>query len=97
MLEQLDQIERIEIKLNKLLGKMKQLRKENELLLKELKTKQAQVIDLKQKNEELAIKMNMRTASNATQDETSKVLMEKRINEYIKEIDRCIALLGDED
>jgi len=97
MLEQLDQIERIEIKLNKLLGKMKQLRKENELLLKELKTKQAQVIDLKQKNEELALKMNMRTASNATQDETSKVLMEKRINEYIKEIDRCIALLGDED
>ena len=41
--------------------------------------------------------MNMRTASNATQDESSKILMEKRINEYIKEIDRCIALLGDED
>lgn len=97
MLEQLDQIERIEIKLNKLLGKMKLLRKENELLLKELKNKQAQIVDLKQKNEALGIKMNMRTASNATQDETSKVLMEKRINEYIKEIDRCIALLGDED
>ena len=97
MLEQLDQIERIEIKLNKLLGKMKLLRKENELLLKELKNKQALIIDLKQKNDDLEIKMNMRMASNATQDETSKILMEKRINEYIKEIDRCIALLGDED
>ena len=97
MLEQLDQIERIEIKLNKLLGKMKLLRKENEVLLKELKNKQALIIDLKQKNDDLEIKMNMRMASNATQDETSKILMEKRINEYIKEIDRCIALLGDED
>lgn len=97
MLEQLDQIERIEIKLNKLLGKMKHLRKENEVLLKELKTKQSLIIELKQKNEEQEIKMNMRTASNATQDESSKILMEKRINEYIKEIDRCIALLGDED
>ncbi len=97
MLEQLDQIERIEIKLNKLLGKMKHLRKENDLLLKELKNKQSLIIELKQKNEEQEIKMNMRTASNATQDESSKILMEKRINEYIKEIDRCIALLGDED
>jgi hypothetical protein len=97
MLEQLDQIERIEIKLNKLLGKMKHLRKENEVLLKELKTKQSLIIELKQKNEWQEIKMNMRTASNATQDESSKILMEKRINEYIKEIDRCIALLGDED
>jgi hypothetical protein len=97
MLEQLDQIERIEIKLNKLLGKMKHLRKENEVLLKELKNKQSLIIELKQKNEEQEIKMNMRTASNATQEESSKILMEKRINEYIKEIDRCIALLGDED
>ena len=78
MLEQLDQIERIEIKLNKLLGKMKLLRKENELLLKELKNKQALIIDLKQKNDDLEIKMNMRMASNATQDETSKILMEKQ-------------------
>ena len=77
MLEQLDQIERIEIKLNKLLGKMKLLRKENEVLLKELKNKQALIIDLKQKNDDLEIKMNMRMASNATQDETSKILMEK--------------------
>ena len=97
MLEQLDQIERIEIKLNRLLGKMKLLRKENEMILKELKTKQALIIDLKQKNDDLEMKINMRMASNATQDDISKILMEKRINEYIKEIDRCIALLGDED
>jgi hypothetical protein len=97
MLEQLDQIERIEIKLNKLLGKMKHLRKENEVLLKELKTKQALIIDLKQKNEDLDLKLNLRMASNATEEEASKGLMEKRINEYIKEIDRCIALLANQD
>lgn len=97
MLEQLDQIERIEIKLNKLLGKMKHLRKENEVLLKEIKTKQALIIDLKQKNEDLDLKLNLRMASNATEEDASKGLMEKRINEYIKEIDRCIALLANQD
>lgn len=97
MLEQLDQIERIEIKLNKLLGKMKHLRKENEVLLRELKTKQALIIDLKQKNEDLDLKLNLRIASNATEEDASKGLMEKRINEYIKEIDRCIALLANQD
>jgi hypothetical protein len=28
---------------------------------------------------------------------TSNLVLEKKINEYIKEIDRCIALLGDQD
>jgi len=27
---------------------------------------------------------------------TSKSVLEKKINDYIKEIDRCIALLGDQ-
>jgi hypothetical protein len=27
----------------------------------------------------------------------NKASLERRINEYIKEIDRCIALLGDQD
>jgi predicted nuclease with TOPRIM domain len=97
MLEQLDQIERIEQKLNKLLGKIKHIQKENELLVKEMKVKQELISELKQKNEQLEIKLNLRIASNATQDEVSKVAMEKRLSEYIKEIDRCIALLGDQD
>jgi cell shape-determining protein MreC len=97
MLEQLDQIERIEQKLSKLLGKLKHIQKENELLVKEMKVKQELIIELKQKNEQLEMKLNLRTASNSTQDEASKVAMEKRLSEYIKEIDRCIALLGDQD
>jgi hypothetical protein len=97
MLEQLDQIERIEQKLSKLLGKIKHIQKENELLVKEMKVKQDLISELKQKNEQLEIKLNLRIASNATQDEVSKVAMEKRLSEYIKEIDRCIALLGDQD
>ena len=51
----------------------------------------------RQKNEQLEMKLKLRMASNATQDEASKVAMEKRLSEYIKEIDRCIALLGDQD
>jgi predicted nuclease with TOPRIM domain len=97
MLEQLDQIERIEQKLSKLLGKIKHIQKENELLVKEMKVKQELISELKQKNEQLEMKLNLRMASNATQDEASKVSMEKRLSEYIKEIDRCIALLGDQD
>jgi hypothetical protein len=97
MLEQLDQIERIEQKLSKLLGKIKHIQKENELLVKESRAKQELITDLKQKNEQLEMKLNLRVASNATQDEASKVALEKRLSEYIKEIDRCIALLGDQD
>ncbi len=97
MLEQLDQIERIEQKLSKLLGKIKHIQKENELLVKEAKVKQELINELKQKNEQLEMKLDLRMASNATQDEASKVATEKRLSEYIKEIDRCIALLGDQD
>jgi predicted nuclease with TOPRIM domain len=97
MLEQLDQIERIEQKLTKLLGKIKHIQKENELLVKEAKVKQELIHELKQKNEQLEMKLDLRMASNATQDEASKVATEKRLSEYIKEIDRCIALLGDQD
>ncbi len=97
MLEQLDQIERIEQKLSKLLGKIKHIQKENELLVKEVKVKQELINELKQKNEQLEMKLDLRMASNATQDEASKVATEKRLSEYIKEIDRCIALLGDQD
>lgn len=97
MLEQLDQIERIEQKLSKLLSKLKYIQKENELLVKETKVKQELISELKQKNEQLEMKLNLRMASNATQNEASKVAMEKRLSEYIKEIDRCIALLGDQD
>ena len=97
MLEQLNQIERIEQKLSKLLGKIKHIQKENEALVKELKLKQELISELKQKNEKLEMKLNLRTASNAIQEEASKVAMEKRLSEYIKEIDRCIALLGDQD
>jgi hypothetical protein len=97
MLEQLDQIERIEQKLSKLLGKIKHIQKENELLVKEAKVKQELISELKQKNEQLEMKLDLRIASNATQDEASKVATEKRLSEYIKEIDRCIALLGDQD
>jgi len=97
MLEQLDQIERIEQKISKLLGKIKHIQKENELLVKESRVKQELITDLKHKNEQLEMKLNLRVASNATQDEASKVALEKRLSEYIKEIDRCIALLGDQD
>lgn len=97
MLEQLDQIERIEQKLSKLLSKLKYIQKENELLVKETKVKQELISELKQKNEQLEMKLNLRMASNATQNDASKVAMEKRLSEYIKEIDRCIALLGNQD
>jgi hypothetical protein len=62
-----------------------------------MKAKQELISELKQKNEQLEMKLKLRMASNATQDEASKVSMEKRLSEYIKEIDRCIALLGDQD
>jgi hypothetical protein len=89
-------IERIESKLNLLLGKIKNLKKENENLRKELEIKQIEQVELKEKIDQYKIKLSLQTPDSTGISKESRLELEKKINGYIKEIDRCIALLGDQ-
>lgn len=97
MQQHLEHIEQIEAKLNLLSSKIKGLRKENETLQKELSTKHAALDALKIKSNELEMRLSLKMDAGDENAEGSRASLEKKINEYIKEIDRCISLLGDQD
>ena len=88
-------IQRINEKLQQLLKQYRSVQKENEKLKKELaivkdlQTERARQID------ELEQKVSiLKTATNNMNEEDRKDL-EKRINHYVKEIDRCIGILSE--
>jgi len=89
------QLKRIQDKLQQLLKQYAVLQKENsrmkELLQRDTKNSlvnQQHIDDLKQQVEVLKI-------TSGNWDETDKKEFEKRINSYIKEIDRCITILSE--
>ena len=92
-----EHIKRIEEKLSKLLSRLKELEKENERLQKELLNKNVICEDLRKKADQLELGINLHKASESQYAQISRNALDKKINEYIKEIDRCIALLGDQD
>lgn len=92
-----EHIASIESKLNLLLAKLKSVKKENEKLRKELEERSNEVEQNKVKLQQMTLKLEFNNAQDAVASKDSKASLEKKINEYIKEIDRCIALLGDQD
>lgn len=89
------QLKRIQDKLQQLLKQYAVLQKENTRLKEELQrdtkntlVNQQNIDDLKQQVEVLKI-------TSGNWDETDRKEFEKRINSYIKEIDRCITLLSE--
>ena len=89
------QLKRIQDKLQQLLKQYAVLQKENNRMKEELQrdtkntlVNQQHIDDLKQQVEVLKI-------TSGNWDETDRKDFEKRINSYIKEIDRCITLLSD--
>jgi chromosome segregation ATPase len=87
----------IESKLNLLLAKWKSVKKENEKLRKDLEERSNDLEEHKQKLQQMTLKVEFNNAQSSVASKESKASLEKKINEYIKEIDRCIALLGDQD
>ena len=92
-----EHIKRIEEKLSKLLCRLRDLEKDNKLLQKEINNKNLICEDLRKKVEQLELGINLHKASESDDSQISRNALDKKINEYIKEIDRCIALLGDQD
>ena len=90
-----EQLKRIQDKLQLLLKQHQQLQKENDKLKQDLgqlhnnhKTQSSQIDELRQQAEILKM-------SKTDMNESEKKAFEKRLNQYIKEIDRCIALLNE--
>lgn len=88
-------LKRIQEKLQQLLKQYATIQKENVRLKSELDTAQ-QKISAQQKNaEELKQQVSVLKLGAGEMNEVDKKEFEKRINSYLKEIDRCIALLGE--
>ncbi|PWT95081.1 MAG: hypothetical protein C5B52_18515 [Bacteroidetes bacterium] len=89
-----EQVRRVNEKLQQLLKEYASLRRENEKLKADLQA-QKEIEDIsKEKLELLQQQIAIVKASSGKSDEASKKEFEKRINHYIREIDRCIAVLG---
>ncbi|MEI2738752.1 MAG: hypothetical protein V9F01_08200 [Chitinophagaceae bacterium] len=87
-------LKRIQDKLQQLLKQHAALQKENSKLKEELGSAQ-QKITAQQKNaDELKQQVSILKVSAGDMNEADKKEFEKRINGYLKEIDRCITMLG---
>jgi chromosome segregation ATPase len=92
----IEQIIRIEEKLNKLLSQHQQLLRENQKLRNEQEVQIERQKNLKAKIDELEIQVALLQSTESTASKTSRAALEKKINAYVKEIDKCIAILGNQ-
>lgn len=89
------QLKRIQDKLQQVLKDHSALQKENLRLKEELDKNRSQSFTHQQTIEDLKQQVDVLKISSGDWDEGDKKEFEKRINSYIKEIDRCIALLSE--
>jgi hypothetical protein len=89
------QLKRIQDKLQQVLKDYAALQKENLRLKEELDKNRTQSFVNQQNIEDLKQQVEVLKISSGDWDEGDKKEFEKRINSYIKEIDRCIALLSE--
>ncbi len=93
-----DHIKRIEEKTVILTGRLKTQNRENGKLRKELEILKKENEELKKQQEQLLLQLALSKQAgieNNVPADNSKLV--KKINEYIREIDRCIAMLGEKD
>ena len=81
-------------KLQQLLKQFSKLQKENEQLKFELETAKKADISSRQKMEELHQQMTILKISSGELSDKDKKDFERKINQYIKEIDKCISFLS---
>ena len=81
-------------KLQQLLKQQARLKKDNERLRLELETCKEKENSFQQKIDELAQQNSILKLAGGDMNEKDKKEFERKINSYIKEIDKCIAFLG---
>ena len=90
-----DIVNNIEVKLGKLIAKYQQVRQEKLILQQEnedfvasLKLKEIEILNLQEK----VNLMNISKSVDASKQEVKETRL--KVNEYVREIDKCIALLN---
>ncbi len=86
-------IKRIEGKLLQLVKEFHQSQKEIQRLQKENMTLHQQLATNTKHSDDLAQTIDVLKIHSLTQNDSSKKELEKRINTYLKEIDKCLNLL----
>ena len=88
-------LKRIQDKLQLLLKEYSGLQKENNKLKEDLNAAQQKISGQQKNAEELKQQVSVLKLSTGEMNEADKKEFEKRINGYLKEIERCIAMLGE--
>jgi chromosome segregation ATPase len=81
-------------KLQQLLKQQVRLKKDNERLREELQKCKETENNYQQKIDELSQQMSILKLAGGDMNEKDKREFERKINQYIREIDKCIAFLG---
>jgi hypothetical protein len=90
-----EQLKRIQDKLQQLLKQHASVRKENEKLKEELGITREKLSLQQLYLDELRQQVSILKLNAGGMNDRDKKEIEKKINSYLKEIDRCIALLGE--
>ena len=88
-------VRRIQEKLQQLLRQRDSLQKENGKLREELRQLHQDHTDQTTKLEQLQQQVEILKATKASMSEGEKRALEKRLGQYIREIDRCIAMMSE--
>jgi len=88
-------LQRINDKLQQVAQRYQSLQKENLQLTRELRVLKEREEAREKKVIELELKMAAIKTATGRLDESEKKDIDKRLNHYIREIDRCIALLSE--
>ncbi len=89
------QLKRIQEKLQQLLKQHSTLQKENQRLKEELHQNTKAVLVHQQNVDDLKQQVEVLKITSGNWEDADKKDFEKRLNLYVKEIDRCIAMLSD--
>lgn len=90
-----EQIKRMNEKLQQLLKQYSALQKENEKLKLEFQQSTNRYQLLADQSEKWQQQTEILKLSREQMNDSEKKAFEKRLNQYVKEIDRCIALLNE--
>ena len=88
------QLKRIHSKVQHLLKDYSLLQKENNQLKADLRDARKQLVDRQESVDNLKQQVDVLKYTHGELEGTDKKEFEKKINSYLKEIDRCIALLS---
>lgn len=96
MSKSLEQLESLEERLRKLVAEHQELQQTVRTLREELKTRTAEIDAQKNRLKDLEeSNKRIKLAERISQSDTDREELKKEIDKYLKEIDRCIALISE--